>query len=130
MPRQFYKENGELIPAIQFVLTQPAGYTLITDPGEIKFLYLAQYRQRIEDGHNYVLNFTADKYIEVLNGIYSEAEVFALESYIKDLYQELNNGWWLTAQNTNTNLSLLGIYNQVMKDQIQLVIDTYVSENY
>ena len=130
MPRQFYKEDGELIPAIQFVLTQPTGYTLITDPGEIKFLYLAQYRQRIEDGHNYVLNFTADKYIEVLNGVYTEAEVFALESHIKNLYQELNNGWWLTAQNSNTNLSLSGIYNQVMKDQIQLVIDTYVSENY
>lgn len=130
MPRQFYKEDGELIPAIKFVLTQPVGFTLITDSAEIKFLYLAQYRQRILDGQNYVLNFTADKYIEVLDGIYTELEVFALESHIKNLYQELNNGWWLTAQNTNTNLVLAGIYDNVMKSEIQLVIDTYVSENY
>lgn len=130
MPRQFYKEDGELIPAIQFVLTQPVGYTLITDSAEIKFLYLGQYRQRIEDGHSYVLNFTADKYIEVLNGIYTEPEVFALESHIKDLYQELNNGWWLTAQNTNTNLALNGIYDQTMKDSIQVVLDSYIAQNY
>ena len=126
---KLYTDN-EIMPAIQFVLSQPAGFTLVTDTAEIKFLYLIQYRQRIADGQDYVLNFTADKYIEVLNGIYTEAEVFALESHIKDLYGELNNVWWLTAQNTNTNLSLSGIYNQVMKDSIQLVLDNYVTDNY
>jgi len=130
MPRQFYKEDGELLPAIEFALSQPAGFTLITNTEEIKFLYLIQYKQRIADGKDYVLNFTADKYIEVLDGVYSEAEVFALESHIKDLYGELNNGWWLTAQNTNSILPLSGIYNQAMKDEIQLVLNNYVNDNY
>lgn len=130
MPRKFYKKNGEAIPQIDFVLTQPEGFTEITDPSEIKELYLIQYQYRIADGQNYVLNFTADKYIQVLNGIYTEQEVFELENHIKNLYGELDNGWWLTAQNTNQNLSLLGIYNQVIKDEIQVTLDTYILENY
>ena len=128
--RKFYKEDNEAIPAIKFELTQPSGFTEITDQAEIKDLYLRQYQYRISDGQEYVQDFTADTYIEVINGIYTDQEAFQLESHIKDLYQELNNGWWLTAQNTNANLPLLGIYDQILKDEIQLKLDTYVSENY
>ena len=130
MARKFYKEDDEAIPAIQFVLTKPDGFTEITDPAQIRTLYIGQYGQRISDGQQYVLDFTADRYIDTLNGTYTEAEVFALESHIKDLYSELNNGWWLTAQNTNSSLSLSGIYNQAMKDSIQGIIDDYVTEHY
>lgn len=130
MARKFWKEDNEAIPAIKFELTQPIGFTEITDGQEIKELYKIQYSYRISDGKNYVLDFTTDKYIDVLNEIYTEAEVFALENHIKDLYDQLNNGWWLTAQNTNSSLSLSGIYTQVMKDQIQLDLDTYITNNY
>ena len=130
MPRKFYKEDNEAIPAIKFELTQPVGFTEITDQAEIKELYLRQYQYRILDGQEYVQDFTADTYIKVINGIYTDVEAFQLEAHIKDLYQELNNGWWLTAQNTNTNLALLGIYNQILKDEIQAKFDLYVSENY
>ena len=128
--RKFYKEDNEAIPAIKFELTQPSGFTEITDQAEIKDLYLRQYQYRISDGQEYVQDFTADTYIEVINGIYTDQEAFQLESHIKDLYQELNNGWWLTAQNTNANLPLLGIYDQILKDEIQEKLDLYVSENY
>jgi len=130
MPRKFYKEDNQQLPAIKFNLTQPVGFSEITNAEEIKDLYRIQYGYRKNDGQDWVLDFTADKYIEVINGIYTEQDVFNLESHLKDLYDDLNNGWWLTAQNTNSILSLSGIYNQLMKDQIQLVIDTYVSENY
>ncbi len=130
MPRKFYTEDNEAIPAIKFELTQPIGFTEITDSAEIKELYLRQYQYRILDGQEYVQDFTADTYIKVINGIYTDVEAFQLEAHIKDLYQELNNGWWLTAQNTNTNLALLGIYNQILKDEIQAKFDLYVSENY
>ena len=83
MPRQFYKENGQQIPAILFVNEAPERFTLITDPAEIKELYLGQYGQRIDDGKNWVLNFTADMYINVLNAVYTDLEVFALENHIK-----------------------------------------------
>ena len=130
MARKFYKEDGEVIPAIQFVETQPAGYTEITDAAEIKRLYLVQYSYRMNDGKDYVVSFTTDRYIDILNGTYTEVEVFALEDHIKDLYSDLNNGWWLSAQNTNSGLSLSGIYDQTMKDEIQGIIDTYVTNNY
>ena len=130
MPRKFYKKNNEAIPAIKFELSQPVGFTEITDQEEIKELYLRQYQYRILDGQEYVQDFTANTYIKVINGIYTDQEAFQLESHIKDLYQELNNGWWLTAQNTNPNRELLGIYDQTLKDEIQAKFDLYVSENY
>ena len=130
MARKFYKENNETIPAIKFDNSLPTGFTEITDETEIKRLYKIQYGYRISDGKNFVLDFTTDKYVDVLNGTYTEAEVFALENHIKDLYDQLNNGWWLTAQNTNNVLILDGIYNQTMKDSIQAVINEYVTNNY
>jgi len=130
MSRKFFKEDNEAIPAIKFELTAPVGFTEITDPAEIKQLYLLQYQTRINDGKYFVLDFTADMYINVINGIYTDIEVFELENHIKDIYDQLNNGFWLTAQNTNQNLSLLGIYTDQMKNEIQNTLDTYVFANY
>jgi len=130
MARQFYKENDEQIPAILFVNEQPEGFTLITDADEIKQLYLGQYQQRIDDGKSWVLNFTADLYIDILNEVYNTNQVFELENHIKNIYDELNNGWWLSAQNTNKNLTLSGIYTQLLKDEIQSILDAYVNDNY
>jgi hypothetical protein len=130
MSRKFYKENIEILPAIKFELTAPVGFTEITDAAEIKRLYILQYQKRILDGKNFVLDFTADMYINVINGVYTSLEVFELENHIKDIYDQLNNGFWLTAQNTNQNLSLLGIYTDQMKNDIQTILDNYVNENY
>ena len=130
MSRKFYKENNEPIPAIKFELSASVGFTEITDPAEIKEQYLIQYQERILNGKDFVLHFTADMYINVLNNVYTPPEVFELENHLKDLYSELNNGFWLTAQNTNSALPLLGIYTDVMKAEIQTILDTYVSENY
>ncbi len=132
MARKFYIQDTTetSYPPIKFALTQPTGFVEITDPIKLKDLYQIQYGYRINDGKQYVLDFTTDRYLDVLNGTYTEAEVFALENHIKDLYDQLNNGWWLTAQNTNSSLSLSGIYDQTMKDEIQTILDDYVTNNY
>lgn len=130
MARKFYSEDQVGGYAIMFELTQPVGYSEITDTTTIKKLYIRQYELRKRYGISFVLDFTADRYIDVLNETYTEAEVFALESHIKDLYDQLNNGWWLTAQNTNSSLSLSGIYDQAMKDTIQIIINNYITNNY
>jgi hypothetical protein len=130
MSRKFYKENIAVLPSIAFELEQPEGFTEITETQEIKRLYILQYSYRIEDGKEYVQDFTADTYIKVINGIYTDQEAFQLEAHIKELYQELNNGCWLTAQNTNTNLEIIGIYTQELKDEIQAKLNLYVLENY
>ena len=135
--KKFWEEVDAVnIPAIVFSETQPPPsadgkvFTEVTDSAKIKQLYLTQYSYRIDDGKDYVNDFTADRYIDVINGVYTSAEVFALEAHIKDLYSALGNGWWLTAQNINQNLILDGIYDAAMKSSIQSTIDTYVSDNY
>jgi len=130
MPRKFFKEDNQTIPAIAFEFVQPVGFSEITDEAEIKRLYVIEYNKRKADGQQFVIDFTADLYIDVLNATYTEAEVFALEEHIGEIYADLNNGWWLTAQNANQNLSLLGIYTQALKDSIQAIIDDYVTNNY
>lgn len=130
MPRKFFKEDNQIIPAIAFEFVQPVGFSEITDEAEIKRLYVIEYNKRKADGQQFVIDFTADLYIDVLNATYTEAEVFALEEHIGEIYADLNNGWWLTAQNANQNLSLLGIYTQALKDSIQAIIDDYVTNNY
>ena len=130
MHRKFYKEDNDPIPAIKFALSKPAGFTEITDESEIKSLYLKQYQTRISDGQTCAQNFIVELYIQVINGTYSEQEAFDVELHTKNLYLDINSGWWLTAQNTNLNLPLSGIYDQVLKDEIQGLIDNYIQNNY
>lgn len=130
MSRKFYKEDNQQLPAIAFEFVQPVGFSEITDEAEIKSLYILEYLKRKVDGEAFIIDFTADLYIDVLNATYTEAEVFALESHIASIYSDLSNGWWLTAQNANQNLSLEGIYTQIMKDDIQSILDNYVNDNY
>jgi hypothetical protein len=128
--RKFYKEDNESIPAIVYELTNPIGYTEITDNSELKILYIGLYKQREIDGINYFEDFRADLIMNIMDGTYTDLEVFALESHIKYLQDEIIIGNWLTSQNINSNLSLNGIYDQTMKDKIQNYINNYIATNY
>jgi hypothetical protein len=130
MARQFYKEDGETIPAIEFVEAQPAGYTLITDAQELRKQYIFKYRSREEDGINWFEEFRADLMMDIIAGTYTGVQVFALELHLKRLIANVREGSWLTAQNISTNLALDGIYDQTMKNAIQAVLDAYVTNNY
>ena len=130
MARKFYKEDNSLIPAIVYELTQPLGYTQITNSEELKRLYIGLYNQRGQDGVDYFDDFRASIMMDIIAGTYTEIEVFNLETHIKNLQDEVILGNWLTAQNTNSNLALSGIYDQAMKDEIQTYIDDYVLNNY
>jgi len=130
MSRKFYKEEGEQIPAIDYSESQPTGYVLITEESELKRLYIGLYKQRQIDGTNYFEDFRADLIMKIIDGTYTSLEVFSLENHIKYLQDEIILGNWLTSQNINTNLSLSGIYDQIMKDEIQNYIDDYVLNNY
>lgn len=130
MSRKFYKEDNENIPAISYANVLPVGFTEITDEVELKRLYIGLYKQREIDGVNYFEDFRAGLMMDILNGVYTVAEVFELENHIKNLQTEIINGSWLTAQSTNDSLLLLGIYNQEMKDEIALYLSNYIIENY
>lgn len=130
MARKFYKEDNELIPAIVYELSQPIDYTEITDSEELKLLYIGLYQQRQQDGISYFEGFRSSIMMDVIAGTYTEIEVFNLEIHIKYLQDEVILGNWLTAQNVNSNMALSGIYDQAMKDEIQIYIDDYVENNY
>jgi len=130
MARSFYKEDGQAIPAIQYVEAQPAGYTLITDLVELRRCYMNQYHQRELDGRDWFEEFRADLMMDIISATYTPTEIFLLEQHLKTLSENIVAGSWLTAQNVSTNLALSGIYDQIMKDEIQGVIDTYVTNNY
>lgn len=130
MSKKFYKEDNEAIPAILYEDSQPLGFTEITDPLELKDLYIKKYKQQKKDGEDYYLKFQASLYLDVINGVYTDIEVFTFEYYTKELSNDIRLGQWLTAQDTCTNLAVSGIFTQSKKDEIQLDIDTYVTNNY
>lgn len=130
MARSFYKEDNQAIPAIVYELTQPSGYTQITDSEELKRLYIGLYNQRHQDGISYFDDFRANIMMDIIAGTYTALDAFNLENHIKYLQDEIILGNWLTAQNINSNLALSGIYDQTMKDEIQTYIDVYVTNNY
>jgi len=130
MARKFYKEDNESIPAIVYELSQPTGFTEITDSEELKILYIGLYKQREQDGINYFEDFRANLMMDVIAGTYTSQEVFDFEVHVKYLQDEIMIGNWLTAQSINQNLSLSGIYTQTIKDEIQNYIDNYVANNY
>ena len=130
MSRKFYKKEGEQVPAIDYSESQPTGYVLITEESELKRLYIGLYKDRQIDGTNYFEDFRADLIMKIIDETYTSLEVFSLENHVKYLQDEIILGNWLTAQNINTNLSLSGIYDQIMKDEIQNYIDDYVLNNY
>ncbi len=130
MARKFYIEDNEVLPAIKFAENQPTGFTLITNESLIHDLMKTQYVSRSEDGLNYYNNFRTDRYIDIINGVYTDNEVFELENHLKDLGIEIVSGNWLTAKNTLSGLTLAGIFTQQMKDEITAFVDTYILNNY
>ncbi|NIO45018.1 MAG: hypothetical protein GTO02_16625 [Candidatus Dadabacteria bacterium] len=130
MARKFYIEDNEAIPSIVFDLNAPLGFTEIIDANKLKELYKNKYNERTKDGQEYYNSFRTDLYLDIVNGSITETDAFLLEQHIKQLSDNLMTGNWLTAQNTNQNLTLSGIYDQAMKDEIQNYIDTYITNNY
>ena len=130
MYRNFNKENNEKTPAIAYELNCPIGFVKITDNEQIKTLFISKYKERKEDGITYISDFASTRYIEILTGKYTSFEVFALEAHLKNVHNDLNNGWWLTANQNNLILPLSGIYDNEMKDIISLAINEYIIKNY
>lgn len=130
MSRKFYKENSGSIPAISYSLSQPTGYTEVTDNDELKLLYIGMYKDRESDGMDLFEDFRAGLMISIINGWNVVADVVALELHLKILQKELMEGNWLTAQNYINTLTLSGIYDQAMKDELKTIIDDYIKNNY
>lgn len=130
MSKKYYIEDNQDIPAIVFADVQPVGYSLVTNYEERKRLHTNRYKMNEADGIEYFHQFQAKMYINIVDGVYTSTEVIALQNYLKTISDEIREGSWLTAQATLPSVPLSGIFDQVMKDGIQIDIDNYVAENY
>ena len=128
--KKFYKEDNQATPAIVFEVSAPIGFTEVTDHEELVELHKKRYEENERAGIEYCRNFTTEKYLEILDGTYTSLEVVTLEQYLNYMYEKIEGGHWLTAQGLLPTIPLSGIFDQAMKDRIQLDIDTYVNENY
>jgi hypothetical protein len=130
MSKKFYKEDGQVIPAILYEDSIPLDFTEVTDESELKYLYTQKYKQQKIDGENYYLSFQAQLYLDVVNGIHTDLEVFEFEDYTNELSNQISRGNWLTAQTTCSNLATSGIFDTTKKAEVQAEIDDYVTNNY
>lgn len=130
MARRFYKETNQAFPAIVFETEIPDGFKAIDDHEERKRLHAKRYRDLEKDGVDYFHKFQAALYIDILDGITTAMDVLSLQAHLKIISEDLKEGSWLTAKLTLPSLPLSGIFNQEMKDNIQLDLDDYVSLNY
>lgn len=131
MSRKYYSEdngNGGLeFWNVSEVLT---GFSEITDLDTLKGLHANRYEQLESDGLEYFHALQAGLYLDIVTGVYTVVEVVVLQSYLKNLSDEIKEGSWLTAKNTITGIALSGIFDQALKDKLTLDINTYVYENY
>jgi hypothetical protein len=130
MSKKFYIELNEAIPAIEYSDVQPTNMVEVTDTDKLTELYNNLYLQRERDGHDYYATFRSHLMIDIERGLTSSTDAFLLEQHVKDLKDEFISGNWLTAQYVNANLTLSGLFDQAMKDQVALDIANYISENY
>jgi len=130
MIRKFYIQDISIAPSIVFEISKPDGYIEITDEAEKRSLHVKEYKKRRLEGNNYVFNYTAQVYLDIVSGSITPTEAFLFEQHVNNLLKQIDGGHWLTAQNTNENLALSGIYNQARKDSLQLDINNYIVEKY
>lgn len=124
--REFYTDSTG---AIAFETSAPTGYTPVMGVQK-NLLWRAKYSERAEDGQNYYTETQANLYISILDGTYTNTEVFTFEQYTSELSTQIRTGNWYTAQATCANLPTSGIFDATKKAEIQADIDTYVLNNY
>jgi hypothetical protein len=130
MARKFYIEDNVTPPAVCFELSQPSGFSEITDENQLSALYENEYSKRASDGQAYYNKIRTQIYRDFINGLITDVQAFDLENHINGVAENLFTGNWLTAKNTNANLLLSGVYDQALKDEINDYITNYLSENY
>jgi len=124
--RQFYTDPDG---AIAFEESAPTGYTLVTGTQK-DLLWFAKYEERREDGQRYYTETQKNMFLSILDGTYTNTEVFDFESYTSQLADQIFKGDWYTAQTTCSDLPTSGIFDTTKKAEIQAEIDDYVTNNY
>jgi hypothetical protein len=130
MARKFYIQDTPVAPSIVFLDVQPLGFSEVTDNDKLKALHVKRYKAAKKEGKEYVFNYTAQLYLDIIAGVITPTDAFLFEQHVVDLLRQIDGGHWLTAQNTNKSITLSGIYDQARKDGLQNDLDNYILNQY
>ena len=133
MSHFFYKQDNVIAPSIIFIHDDddpPTGYSLITDPAMVKEQHIKRFERLSKDGINFTFKYTTEVYLEIVNGTITSQQNFNFWNHIHPLFSQIRDGQWELAQNTNSNLTVSGIYDQTRKDLMQVDLDEYVDNNF
>jgi len=89
-----------------------------------------EYEKREIDGKDYYNDFRSRLYILYKNGDITALQAFEVEDHLKDVVESLITGNWLSAQSQLTGKTLLGVFDQDLKDEVMTGINAYLAENY
>lgn len=126
----YWKEDAEAIPAIIKGDVQPTGYTLITDPDEIKVIITSEYKQHTFSGIEYFEKMRASLAYDAIEGTITFADAFYIEGELSGIKANVVSGDWKTAQYNMGLITPSGALTQGMYDDILGYIDQYIIDNY
>ncbi len=132
MPKIFYKEDNELIPAIEFSDVQPIDFSPVIDESEYKSLIKMQYKCREKDGKEYFEEVRSDLvYSYTIEETITAEDVFFIETALEPVLLKLERGDWMTASYLMTNnVVVQSSLTQELYDEILNYINLYIQNNY
>jgi hypothetical protein len=130
MAKNYYIEDNEVLPAVQYCETKPEGYTLITDQAQLLKLTMQDYYQKEKDGKDFYNNFRSRLMLGIKSSTIVPADAYAAELHLADIKDNLISGNWMTASYLTSNKALAGIFTQELKDEILAGINGYIAANY
>jgi hypothetical protein len=130
MPKKYYLENAESLPAIVFTEIAPAGFTEIIDENKLIELHKKRYETNRKNGGEYLDKVKSELYLSILNETNTDVEVFAFEEHLAHLFKHISEGSWLSASQALDGLTLSGIFDEESKTKFKTDINNYLAENY
>lgn len=99
----------------------------ITPQEQVKVSY---YDKQV-DGIDFYNDYRADIAYKYITEVYTQQEAIDVEIYLQDVGDALSKGNWITAKDLlEAKAAPEGVFDQTMKDEILLGINTYITNNY
>lgn len=128
--RKWYREDNEAIPAYKYEQAPPSGYTLVTDPAELKTLTVAKYKKRTKDGIATFEEVRADLALNLESGAMTIAQAFEIETKLETVKAKIITGDWKTGQYEMSLITPSGALTPEIYNSIKEIIDNYVAASY
>ena len=111
------------IAALDNIVDNLVGYDVVTQLMNV-------YEHREKDGHKYYNQKRSELVESIITAVRTEAEAFEIDQHLTSVKESLLTGDWKTAKTYLALTVVEGAYTQVLKDQYDLEIQEYITNNY